>query len=242
MLSVDWEMWRREKSPFEDVLGFFQIQSVVQMCHGREILDVGCGDGYLTKELVKRFDDVTGIDESDVALANAAVNAKGAHIIKSSIQDFSPQHRFDTIVMINVLEHVVDPVGKLTIMREWLKDDGEIIIHVPNAYSVHRRLGTYMNLLAKCTDLNDADRAIGHQIVFDMNSLLDTVKKAKLDPVLKGGLFIKPLSGPQMLKLYNTDMWESNAQRDLYFQALNRLGMEFPELASIIYAVCRKSS
>lgn len=203
-------------------------------------MDVGCGDGYLTKELLKHFNNVTGIDESPVSIDNARRNASGATIIKTSIEDFYPKENFDTILLINVLEHLPDPVGKLRIISKWLKANGELIIHVPNAYSVHRRLGAYMKLLNKCTDLSEADRAIGHQIVFDMNTLEDTITKSGLAVTKKGGLFVKPLSGPQMLKLYNMPLWEDERQRDLYFQALNNLGMEIPELSSIIYAVCKK--
>jgi len=238
---VDWEVWRREKSPFEDVLGFFQVQSVIDMCKGGDILDVGCGDGYLTKELLKHFNNITGIDESEVSVNKARKNALGSKIIKTSIEKFAPKQKFDTILLINVLEHLPDPVEKLRIISKWLKSDGEIIIHVPNAYSMHRRIGAYMKLLHRCTDLNDADRAIGHQIVFDTNSLADTIAKSSLSIAKKGGLFIKPLSGPQMLKLYNMPFWENQKQRDLYFQALNTLGTEIPELSSIIYAVCKKS-
>ncbi|NWG36464.1 class I SAM-dependent methyltransferase [Nitrososphaera sp.] len=242
MSHVDWEIWRREKSPFEDVLGFFQIQAAIEMCRGEEILDVGCGDGYLTRELLKHFKNVTGVDESTVALNKAKINAKGATIIQSSIEDFKPARKFDTVLMINVLEHVKEPVKKLATISKWLKGNGQIIIHVPNAYSVHRRLGKYMNLLNNCTDLNDADRAIGHKIVFDMNGLIKTVKKAGLVPVRQGGLFFKPLSGPQMVRLYNAGLWENDEQRDRYFKALNKLGTDFPELASIIYVVCKKNT
>src|SRR5204863_5429491 len=58
------------------------------------------------------------------------------------VQDRSfPAGRFDVITMYHALEHVEDPVGILSTLREWLSDGGRLLVEVPNveARCIHPR-------------------------------------------------------------------------------------------------------
>src|SRR6185295_15492569 len=71
----------------------------------RTVLDVGCGDGYLTRRLATRF-EVTGVDRSAVALARV-----GLPTIQASADALPlPDRSFDMVFSSEMLEHLPDEV------------------------------------------------------------------------------------------------------------------------------------
>ncbi|HWN68041.1 MAG TPA: hypothetical protein VNM90_10415, partial [Haliangium sp.] len=71
----------------------------------------------------------------------------------------------------------------------------------PNAESVHRRIGQRMGLLARLTDLNEADLRIGHRRVYTADLLRAHLLAAGLRVRLLTGLTFKPLSNAQLAQL-----------------------------------------
>ena len=104
------------------------------------ILDIGCGDGNVT-QLYKEKGEVYGIDISQNALDSA--KAKG---IKTQLQDLNnlplqfENNFFDTVVMTDVLEHIVDPFELLKEAQRILKPQGKLVITVPNFARLSNRL------------------------------------------------------------------------------------------------------
>lgn len=99
------------------------------------LLDLGCGEGELVQEAVKRGWQATGVD------INAPSTRSGNETyIKSSIEDFAlrPNNpRFDIIVMSHSLEHLSDHQKLLyAVEKHLLKDSGKLAIVVPNPYSI----------------------------------------------------------------------------------------------------------
>lgn len=104
-------------------------------------LEVGCGEGA-TLEYVrsKGADYVAGIDSNSAAIA--AANRKGLDraIVADIEKDELPfgEKEFDCIVLADVLEHLYDPWSVLRKLRSRLKDDGRMLLSIPNVkhYSV----------------------------------------------------------------------------------------------------------
>jgi 2-polyprenyl-3-methyl-5-hydroxy-6-metoxy-1,4-benzoquinol methylase len=93
------------------------------------ILDVGCGDGLLFPRL-RQFGMVEGIEPS--LRATNASNADGNCIYTCSFdQNFRPPHKYSLILMLDVLEHLQDPIGALRHAGELLEPNGTILITVP---------------------------------------------------------------------------------------------------------------
>ena len=67
----------------------------------RTIVDVGCGDGYLTHKLAERW-DVTGVDRSPVALQRLRCRAVQASADELPFEDRS----FDMLFSSQMLEHL----------------------------------------------------------------------------------------------------------------------------------------
>jgi 2-polyprenyl-3-methyl-5-hydroxy-6-metoxy-1,4-benzoquinol methylase len=100
------------------------------------ILDVGCSSGYFDDILISQKGcTVDGIemDEKDAKLA-AKVCRK---IIVGNVEDeLFPWDeitaKYDYIMFIDVLEHLIDPAKTLRVISKFLKKDGKIIFSIPN--------------------------------------------------------------------------------------------------------------
>ncbi|MDZ7780689.1 MAG: class I SAM-dependent methyltransferase [Gemmatimonadota bacterium] len=92
----------------------------------RAILDVGCGDGLIFPRLAQ-FGDVEGV-EPDSRL----VTGRSDHVIHTvPFEDFSPARRYSLILMLDVLEHLENPIAALHRCRELLEPDGRLVLTVP---------------------------------------------------------------------------------------------------------------
>jgi hypothetical protein len=79
-----------------------------------------------------------------------------------------------------------------------LRPGGRILVVVPNADSVHRRLGAQMGLLGAVTDLNDGDRLLGHRRVYTRALLEAHIAEAGLRVERLFGVTFKPVSNAQL--------------------------------------------
>lgn len=103
----------------------------------REVLDVGCGAGDLVLWLSNRKLSASGIDPSTDAVA--AARARGAMAECATLETWA-QHpankrRYGAITLVNVLEHVPDPVAVLGALRKLLAPSGVLAFRVPNDFS-----------------------------------------------------------------------------------------------------------
>jgi SAM-dependent methyltransferase len=94
----------------------------------KRILDVGCGDALLFDRL-ERFGEVWGVE------VDAEVVSAGRHRSRIELASFGPsyqpQRRFDLILMLDVLEHMADPVEALRHASALLEPGGRLLVTVP---------------------------------------------------------------------------------------------------------------
>jgi SAM-dependent methyltransferase len=93
------------------------------------ILDVGCGAGLFFDALAP-FGHVEGI-ESDEALVQQSGKWRDRISIGELDNLFRPDEPFDTILMLDVLEHVANPEQVLGSARRILRPGGRIVVTVP---------------------------------------------------------------------------------------------------------------
>ena len=104
-------------------------------------LDVGGGSGWLLREARAaeprlRRTAVVDID----AGARAAAEAAGHEFHLCQVEEFRTEARFDVIFLLNLIEHVDDPVTVLRRMRALLAPGGRILVKTPNHDSWDARL------------------------------------------------------------------------------------------------------
>ena len=97
------------------------------------ILEVGCGNGYLSYSMNKMGHDVTGIDLSANAIANAKKNY-GNYFVNSSVEEFGKNKnvKYDLIVSTEVIEHVKNPVLFFKDLYNLLSKNGTLILTTPD--------------------------------------------------------------------------------------------------------------
>lgn len=104
-----------------------------------EILDFGCGMGWLAGELA-RFGPTTGIDLSDDAIAQAKARYPQATFMAGNVLEMDlPRRYFDVVVSQEVIAHVPDQPRYVARAADVLKPGGYLIVTTPNLF-VHRRI------------------------------------------------------------------------------------------------------
>ena len=102
-------------------------------------LDVGCGDGRAAGVWVSvRGATYVGVDISPEATAQAAAVGLDARVIDDASRLPFGDGAFDSVVCLEVLEHLFEPQHALREIRRVLKPGGTLILTVPNvAYWRH---------------------------------------------------------------------------------------------------------
>ena len=244
--------WARTQifSSYNHVLGYYQAQACLENTRGKSLLDMPCGDGALTAMLAPTFSRVVGIDASSKHLELARKALPQVEFHEALIEDFETTERFSTITMLNILEHVIDPIEVLQKAASLLEDEGVLLVHVPNALAVNRRLAVLMGTLTECEELSPFDiEIVGHRRSYTLQTLCADVEQAGLKIAKTGGVFYKSLSTPQIDWFLKNGLWEEGGfgwgrvggeQKDWkaeFCRASYELGKQHPEDCNIIY-VC----
>lgn len=97
------------------------------------VLDVGCGGGLFLRMLRERGARVLGLDQAQQA-ASVAWNRQGVPAIRASLEAAPlPPASCPVITMFHVLEHLPSPEKYLECAHALLKQDGRLVVQVPNA-------------------------------------------------------------------------------------------------------------
>lgn len=107
---------------------------------GARFLDIGCGDGATLARAECLGWIAEGCEISEAACSKAV--SRGYRCYFGDWEESLPTAAFDLILMNHVLEHVADPRRSLAAAASALKDDGLLLLGVPNwDSSLARRFG-----------------------------------------------------------------------------------------------------
>ena len=134
------------------------------------VLDIGCSNGFKTKMLFDKYDNIThitGIDIDNSAINEATANFKENKRYKfelKSINELDNNSTYDIINLSYVLQHLEKPQEVLKKLKNMLTDRGIIIIKVPDdsfkfCYPdkkdlLHKIFNLYENEIMKKTKYN----------------------------------------------------------------------------------------
>lgn len=114
---------------------------------GREVLEIGAGIGNLSRILVKgkRTYIATDLDSEHLERLRARLGTRPhletALLDAAQREGYGPfMQRVDTVVCMNVVEHIEDDLGALRNIHEVLRDGGRAVILVPEGQSIYNCL------------------------------------------------------------------------------------------------------
>jgi 2-polyprenyl-3-methyl-5-hydroxy-6-metoxy-1,4-benzoquinol methylase len=196
---------------------------------GKCALEVGCGNGSSTEKLCGLFKDIEVIEPSvkNIELLRRKVPDVVCH--NALLEDFKAQRKYDFVFFLNVIEHVEDPIASLEALSCLIKDEGFIFISAPNCMSLNRRAGYKMGLLKSYDQMAPKDYEVGHRRLYTVDMLTDHCNQAGLKILSMKGMYLKPLSEAQMMKL-----------GDEIVRAFYALGEDVPELCASLLAIATK--
>jgi len=145
------------------------IYSMMEPHLGQKVLEVGAGHGTLTDRLMQgRCVTATDVSPRCVAMLEEKYRDDPEVDVKfcDIEQDVEPGP-FDSVVLVNVLEHLDDDEKALRRLREALRPGGSLLLFVPAFERLY----------------SDFDRRIGHRRRYHRRALADVVTSAGLDPV-----------------------------------------------------------
>ncbi len=97
------------------------------------VLDIGCGTGAFADAWAAIHgpdQDITLLDPSQEMLrrAHATLAARGmtSKAAKTTLEEFAPDHAFDSLLAAHVIEHQSDPIAPLSQMRRLIRPDGRL--------------------------------------------------------------------------------------------------------------------
>jgi SAM-dependent methyltransferase len=146
---------------------------------GRLLLDIGAAHGYLAEAFRAQGFRVTGIEADRVLGEEAARHCE--QFLSLDLDGPLPAfpQPFDVMVFGDVLEHLKNPLSVLQQLTASLKEDGAVIVSLPNVANLYIRL----SLLLGRFDYQDRgilDRT--HLHFFTRKSFLQFLQAAGLEP------------------------------------------------------------
>lgn len=111
----------------------YEYQIAKEEIHKQAIvLDIGCGDGYFLEGVLDKTSNCIGIELSEEAVLIS--KAKGLNVENTTLHQLArnTQQKFDVICAFQVLEHLSDVKSFFEDAISLLKNDGKLIIGVPD--------------------------------------------------------------------------------------------------------------
>lgn len=145
------------------------IADTIQPYLGKHILEIGAGIGNLTRVLVTRRKRYFATDLESEHLERLRVRLSGRPNLETALLDASRAEDFqpfcgqvDTVVCLNVLEHIKDDRGALRSIHGALQNGGRAIILVPEGQRI----------------FNSLDKELGHWLRYSEDQLRSRMAEA----------------------------------------------------------------
>jgi len=132
--------WHRQPAEVADQRTYQRVQAGHHLLRQKSgsLLDIGCGRGGALEYFARAGFEVTGIDISPESVARAG--ERGFRAFVHDIEETDIAGHYDVILCLEVLQQLFDPLRALRRMKAALKENGELIVSLPNEFHLVARL------------------------------------------------------------------------------------------------------
>ncbi len=220
-----------------DVMHPYMLESFKPFFRPGNMLELGCFRGAFTRRLHAHYPELTCVEASDEAIAEARqALGPGVTFHNALFEQVVLPQRYDHIVMTHVLEHLDDPVAVLRrVNQEWLAPQGRFFLVCPNANAPSRQIAVKMGLISHNAAVTKAEALHGHRCTYSLDTLERDAVAAGLKVVHRSGIFFKALANFQWDRLLQTDIVSK-----AYLDGCYQLGQQYPDLCASIFLVCER--
>jgi 2-polyprenyl-3-methyl-5-hydroxy-6-metoxy-1,4-benzoquinol methylase len=219
---------------FDSLVRTYMMRSFQPFFRGGAALELGCHEGKSTLLLSKHFEDITVIEASSDAITVAKAQVPhSVKFINSAFEDVALNKKYDSIFLINTLEHLDEPLTILARIRGWLADNGRFYVLVPNADAPSRQIAVQMGLFATNNSVSDGEWEHGHRRTYSFDTLEAELRGAGFTVQQRGGLMFKALANFQIDKALEAGIIDT-----AYIEGIYNLGMVYPSMCASIYMIC----
>jgi SAM-dependent methyltransferase len=220
-----------------DVMHRYMLGSFEPFFNRGSLLELGSFEGEFTRRLLTRFDDVTCVEASSVAIGEARRRfGEKVAFVNAPFETATLPRRYDNVLLTHVLEHLDDPVFVLRrVNAEWLAEGGRLFLVCPNANAPSRQIAVKMGLIPHNAAVTPSEAEHGHRRTYSLDTLERDAVTAGLKVSHRSGIFFKALANFQWDRLLNTDIIS-----DEYLDGCYKLGQQYPDLCSSIFLMCER--
>jgi 2-polyprenyl-3-methyl-5-hydroxy-6-metoxy-1,4-benzoquinol methylase len=121
------------------------VSFIPKFLSGGNVLELGCGDGRVAEALLKSSLPITSYTLSDLVIERVAetrqrLNDPRVQIAEIDAESVVSAAKYDLIVMVALIEHLIDPLRAMRNLRSLLNPGGMVYIDTPNLAKFTRRL------------------------------------------------------------------------------------------------------
>lgn len=107
------------------------VSSILRDTTNSRIVDLGCGDGTISRPLLRDGNRLTLVDCSRVMLDRAQANLGGAvELVEADILHYEPAEPADVVIAVGVLAHVSSPDTLIGQIAQMLRPGGVCVLEI----------------------------------------------------------------------------------------------------------------
>jgi glycosyltransferase involved in cell wall biosynthesis len=212
------------------------IADTIKPYLGRHILEIGAGIGNLSRVLVAKRKRYVATDLDSEHLERLRVRLAGRPNVDSALldasraEDYRPfREQMDTVVCLNVLEHIKDDHGALLSINTLLQPGGRAIILVPEGHSIFSSLDEELGHWRRYSEEQLCQRMI--EAGFELEEMLKFNRVSRPGWWLNGKILKRRTISRFQLRNFDRMVW-----------LFRRIDPHFPWPPTSLIAIGRKRS
>jgi len=176
------QYWTFEKEALRALTG---IRDSVVKTLGKpssaSLLEVGCGPGQFLALAQEVGFEVSGVELNAEHVRQARERTHGANVVCGNFMTVPFDRQFDVITMLDLIEHLPDPLAALRRSYDLLKPGGHLVVYTPNHSGITTRVADWVyrlsggRLAGPVIELFDCL----HVVFFDVSSLELALQKTR---------------------------------------------------------------